>query len=303
MPNGKKKAQNNQHDLLLNSILVLGVVGTLVSIYLVKDHYNTQKSICDLGTHVSCSIINRSTYSKLFSVPVAIFGVSWMLVLLAFTWTIKTADNADVVYFITTHFLWSLAGIAFCLYFIFAEIVLGAICPFCTIVHIICFIECYLSWRIYRQQKVFPNIVELFTYFFTKQMIWVLVIAGLHLVPVIFFNLPSAAEPLPDPRRLDPFAKCLTENGVSMYGSKECTWCNRQRELFGESFILVDYIECRPNEGNCEAKNLEGMPTWIQHSKDGSELKRHAGIYTLRELEEFSGCQLAPKIAMPSVTR
>jgi len=290
MPNGKKKA--HQNELLVNSILVLGVLGTLVSIYLVKDHYNTQKSICDFGKHVSCSILNKSVYAKLFEVPVAIFGVTWMLVLVAFTWKIKTGDKADVVYFVTAHFIWSIAGIGFCFYLIYGEIVVGAICPFCTVVHIICVIESYLAWRLYKQQKVFPTFVELLTYFFTMQMLWVLVIAGLHLVPLIFFNIPSS-EPLPDPRKLDAFAKCLTENGVSMFGADDCTWCNRQKELFGESFVLVDYVNCRQSEVKCQVKSLEGMPTWTQHAKDGTELKRNAGVLTLRELEDFSGCQIA----------
>jgi len=169
--------------------------------------------------------------------------------------------------------------------------VIGAICPFCTVVHIICFIEGYLAWRLYKQQKVFPNLVELLTYFFTKETIWVLVIAGLHLVPLIFYNLPDS-EPLPDPRNRDAFSRCLTENGVSMFGADDCTWCNRQKELFGESFALIDYVNCKQNEARCEEKKLEGMPTWMQHSKEGAETKRHAGVLTLRELENFSGCQL-----------
>jgi uncharacterized membrane protein len=290
MPNGKKKSHHN--ELLVNAILVLGVIGTLVSIYLVKDHFDTQKSLCDLGTRVSCSIVNRSVYAKLFGVPVAIFGVTWMLVLVAFTWQIKTGEKADGVYFITAHFIWSIAGLGFCFYLIYGEIVIGALCPFCTVVHIICFIESYLAWRLYKQQKVFPTFVELLTYFFTMQMIWVLVIAGLHLVPLIFFNIPAPSEPLPDPKRLDSFAKCLTEAGVTMYGTDDCTWCSRQKELFGESFALLDYINCQQHELKCEEKKLEGMPSWIQQATDGSELKRHAGVLTLRELEQFSGCQL-----------
>ena len=157
MPNGKKKGQNGQHDFLLNFILVLGIIGIFLSLYLFKDHYNTQKSICDFGKRISCSIINKSSYSKILSVPVAIYGVTWMSVLVAFTWKIKTAENADVVYFITAHFIWSISGLLFCLYLIYAEIMLGAICPLCTGVHIICFLESYLAWRIFKQQKVFPN--------------------------------------------------------------------------------------------------------------------------------------------------
>ena len=71
-----------------------------------------------------------------------------------------------------------------------------------------------------------------------------------------------------------------------MYGTDDCTWCKRQvivdmsvpitkfyqKDLFGQSFSLIDYVNCK-NENECYEKNLEGMPTWVMHSKDGNEIK------------------------------
>ena len=34
----------------------------------------------------------------------------------------------------------------------------------------------------------------------------------------------------------DTFAKCLTENNATMYGTEWCSHCKAQKELFGKSF-------------------------------------------------------------------
>jgi uncharacterized membrane protein len=149
MPGSKKKPQTK---VIIRVILVLGAIGMLVSLYLVKDHYNTQKSICDLGNHFSCSVINKSIYSMLFNVPVAVFGVLWFVVMIGFS--LKIWENpSDSSYWIGAHMAWSVIGALFCFYFIYAEFMLQAICPFCTIVHIICFIVLGLSWKIFNQQR------------------------------------------------------------------------------------------------------------------------------------------------------
>jgi len=288
MTNSKKKVPNNSPESLLRAILILGVIGTIVSVYLVKDHYNTRNSICDLGNHFSCSIINKSIFSELFKVPVAIFGTTWFLVLLGFTLKIKE-NQSDVCYWTTAHFIWSALGVVFCGYLIFAEFLLGAICPFCTVVHIICVIIMYLSWKIYTQLKAFPSFVDLVSYFFTKQPVWTALIAIIHILPLIYFNLPTTP---PSATNLNSFAKCLADSGIVMYGSYECKFCNRQKDLFGLSFEHVNYVDCGEQALKCTERSVDVLPTWMHLSKDGAEIKRHSGLLTIKELSEFSSCPL-----------
>ncbi len=83
---------------------------------------------------------------------------------------------------------------------------------------------------------------------------------------------------------LDEFAKCLTENNVKMYGSTYCGYCKKQKDLFGESFQYITYIECTETPDLCD--NLQGVPAW----ETANQLVY--GLQTLDKLEGLSSCKL-----------
>ena len=68
-------------NILVKTILVLSLIGFIISLYLVKNHYegSQQGSFCDFNAVASCSIVNTSIYSELFNVPVALLGALWFL--------------------------------------------------------------------------------------------------------------------------------------------------------------------------------------------------------------------------------
>src|SRR5271154_1210907 len=58
------------------AIALLATAGTLVSVVSLYHHYQTDKtSYCDLGENFNCDIVNRSSYSVVLGVPVALIGV------------------------------------------------------------------------------------------------------------------------------------------------------------------------------------------------------------------------------------
>ena len=81
----------------------------------------------------------------------------------------------------------------------------------------------------------------------------------------------------------DDFAKCLTENNATMYGTEWCTHCKAQKALFGKSFKYVSYIDCDRNKDICISMGVEGYPTWIigNESYPGTQQ-----IYTLSKLSK-----------------
>lgn len=90
----------------------------------------------------------------------------------------------------------------------------------------------------------------------------------------------------------DDFAKCLTDNGVKMYGAYWCPHCQNQKEMFGASFNHINYIECSlPNRAGqtleCQQEGIKGYPTW--EFSDGSRVSREL---TLTELSSRSSCEL-----------
>ena len=120
---------------------------------------------------------------------------------------------------------------------------------------------------------------------------WIVGIVIINLLPLIFYNFPRGPK-----ENYDDDAKCFTEKGVSMYSSFRCGICAKTRTMFGDSFKYINEIECHPQGENpqielCQSKDLKGTPTWV-FEPNGIEQKRHTGFLNIKELREFSGCDV-----------
>lgn len=80
------------------------------------------------------------------------------------------------------------------------------------------------------------------------------------------------------------FARCLTEQGVRVYGSENSESFKAQKSLFGKSFEEIEYINCDTNSEECS--QLVTIPTWII---DGSE---YHGSFSLDIISRITGCKL-----------
>lgn len=267
--------------LLLYVILFLGVLGLITSAYLTFNHYSLKASACDFNAQISCSLVNNSVFSEILNVPVAIFGGLWFLILILLAWKSLKKDGVLMSLLLG----WNIIGILVVIYLIIAEIILQALCPLCTVVHILIIIILTFSIILYQAQKSrlpLRNVTK-----HAKR--WIALIVILNLIPVIIVNFPYGEK-----ENYDSFAKCLTERGVTMYGSFRCGVCAKTRAMFGDSFSYIKEIECHPQGKNpqtelCLAKGIEGTPTWIIEV-NGVEQKRQQGFMSIDELRQFSGC-------------
>jgi glutaredoxin len=80
----------------------------------------------------------------------------------------------------------------------------------------------------------------------------------------------------------------LKARGVKMYGADWCGFCARQKELFGDAFAEITYIEFDPAGVNaqpavCEKANIQVYPTWEINGRF------FQGVRTLEELAFLSG--------------
>ena len=58
---------------------------------------------------------------------------------------------------------------------------------------------------------------------------------------------------------------CLTAKNIKIYISTDCPPCQRQREIFGNSFSKINYIECLEEKTwskICLGKGINTVPTW-----------------------------------------
>jgi len=118
---------------------VLSLAGLGVSIYLTIAHFNTSVSlVCPATSTVNCEKVTTSPQSYAFGIPVAVLGLAFYLFLAVanspwvwrMTWPpIRWARIGSMV-----------AGIVFVLWLVYAELFkIGAICLWCTSVHVITF--------------------------------------------------------------------------------------------------------------------------------------------------------------------
>ncbi len=88
------------------------------------------------------------------------------------------------------------------------------------------------------------------------------------------------------PGEYDKFAQCLTDNGATMYGAEWCGYCKKQKQMFGDSFQHINYVECPQNEELCSEKGVTGYPTWIINGET------YRGLQELSVLASATGCEL-----------
>ncbi|MFA6364919.1 MAG: thioredoxin domain-containing protein [Candidatus Paceibacterota bacterium] len=126
-----------------------------------------------------------------------------------------------------------------------------------------------------------------------NQLKSILITLGLIIgVFTFIFGLWYITQPKKSSVNLVPFAQCLAEKKVTMYGAYWCSHCKAQKALFGDAFTYVPYVECTEKTELCQAKGIEGFPTWIVPSNSGD--KKLPGEQSLETLAKESGCVVPP---------
>jgi uncharacterized membrane protein len=112
--------------LLVIALLAFG--GVLVSSVSLRHHYGTSTtSYCDIGANFDCDVVNRSTYSTVAGIPVALIGLAGYLTVLALATLFRSREEAPAMLAIG-----SLAGLGFALYLTYIEgFVLATWCILC----------------------------------------------------------------------------------------------------------------------------------------------------------------------------
>jgi uncharacterized membrane protein len=109
-------------------IAVLAIAGMAVSSVSLYHHYGTStSSFCDFGETLNCDIVNRSRYSVIFGVPVALIGIAGYFGLLLLA-TLYRSQPRTPAMLLTT----STLGLGFAFYLTYIEgFVLGVWCILC----------------------------------------------------------------------------------------------------------------------------------------------------------------------------
>jgi uncharacterized membrane protein len=143
-------AMNTPAARLLIVIAILALAGMAVSSVSLAHHYSTSKSsFCDFSETVNCDIVNRSEYSAMLGIPVALMGVLgyFALVVIAMM-NRRRKGNLHLLFWL------AMAGLAFALYLTYIEgFVLYTWCILCLSSLVIIFSISVLSFLVLRLAK------------------------------------------------------------------------------------------------------------------------------------------------------
>lgn len=117
---------------------------------------------------------------------------------------------------------------------------------------------------------------------------WIFLLAGV----VVLLLIGLAFSKNRAPGQYDALAQCLSDKGTKVYSAFWCPNCAKQKELFGNSYRLLNDKECaiRGADRNltlCKDDGITGVPTW--EFNDGSRL---TGVQSLSTLADRAGCRV-----------
>src|SRR5260370_22769213 len=112
----------------MSLVVILAVCGIAVSSVSLQHHYATSKTAyCDIGETFNCDIVNRSEYSAVFGIPVALIGMLGYAALGGLATVYRERRETPAMLLSA-----AAVGLAFALYLTYIEArVLGVWCILC----------------------------------------------------------------------------------------------------------------------------------------------------------------------------
>lgn len=267
-----------QERAIYRAVIVLAALSLLLSLYLTYLYFSgTRTAFCPEGS--GCDIVQASPYSRLLGIPVALLGVVGYAAILVIALSPLPSQTKRLS-------LYSLAvgGFAFAAYLTYRELfTIEAICPYCVALALL---TTAILIALLLQRPIVPGLSSGSVTALTAFIVAV-VLLGSATLPTTFAQEEAAATDF-----REGLAKHLTATGAVMYGAWWCPHCNEQKELFGDAFKYVNYVECDPRGENpkpwlCREKGIRGFPTW----EIGGRM--YEGLLPLEQLARLSGYRRA----------
>ncbi|MDP3993787.1 MAG: vitamin K epoxide reductase family protein [Candidatus Doudnabacteria bacterium] len=259
-------------------VAAISLLGLGIMSYLTYIHYASAQSFCDISEKISCDVVTTSIYSEIFGVPVSVLGILYFGTILFLALTKPLARFDRFAFFLTVFVL--VPSLYLSLMEIFS---IKAFCVLCETSKVLMVgILLTVGSSVWQTKKL-------------ARLTMPFIIAGLIASFIVYFVQTGTVVK----RDYSPLTSYLTEQGWVYYRSYTCSNCKKQEKLLGESYKLLDKVECHPkgpggNPELCLRKGIDKTPTWLLED-DGRELKRLEGFQSIDNLIQASGYEGAFK--------
>lgn len=116
----------------------LNLIGLGLAIYLTVEHFSASPSFaCPENSTVNCLKVTTSSYSTFLGFPVALAGVIYFVVSLPLH--LPLAWRSFSAWLRTARWAWAVIGMISVFWLVYGELEVGAICLYCTGVHLVTF--------------------------------------------------------------------------------------------------------------------------------------------------------------------
>ncbi len=129
------------------AVSAAALFGIVVAGYLAVQHNSPDTSVCNISQTFNCDIVNRSQYSEVAGVSIALFGVAYYAVM-AWLGLRHASGGAEKAPAVMTGL--SVVAVAYDVYLFWASSQLGAYCPLCMVswaTNVVLLIGSSLLWR------------------------------------------------------------------------------------------------------------------------------------------------------------
>ena len=144
-------------------IAFISILGFLASCYLLFHHMKVKASIglgdsfCSINNYINCDKIALSSYSEILGVPIAVFGISFYLVLFYFSFVAGKSKIFNIKLDALIYFLTALSAFYSLFLLLISLLKVKAACLFCYFLYLASFLIFYFARACYRNAKHFQN--------------------------------------------------------------------------------------------------------------------------------------------------
>jgi uncharacterized membrane protein len=246
-------------------MLALAAAGLLITAYLTWVAWSTADvAFCSAGS--GCDVIQRSAWSTLLGIPMALWGFAAYAVIAV----VSLSRKASPLRRWQRQWRLVLVGLAISLYLtVVGALVLDAFCVWCLLslaVLVAMFVQLHR-----RRPSAAPGAA--WGGWWLGNALPILLLVG-----VLHVHQSGLLQQRPESRRASALAQHLTQYGAKFYGASWCAECSRQKHRFGSAADELPYVECSPGGRNtpmtltCSSAGVTVFPTWVI---DG---RQHTGV-------------------------